>query len=121
MARPKSAKKCAIPSWLSARPDCKEGRFIQVGNSLFLDKRFQSLPQGAQNLYLCMSLESGGRSEFTFPKKTATKYGIPESSCRRYINALIKGGFVEVTLNGKITREENRYKFSMKWKSTKPL
>lgn len=50
-----------IKPWLSARLDCKEGRFIQVGNSLLLSKEFQALTAGARFLYLCMTMESGGR------------------------------------------------------------
>ena len=70
----------AIKPWLSARLDCKEGRFIQVGNSLLLSKEFQALTAGARFLYLCMTMESAGKREFIFPKSAAEKYGIARNS-----------------------------------------
>ncbi len=36
MPRYKAAKNCEIKPWLSARSDCREGRFIQVGDSFLL-------------------------------------------------------------------------------------
>ena len=57
-----------IKPWLSARLDCKEGRFVQVGNSLLLSKEFQALTAGARFLYLCMTMESAGKREFILYK-----------------------------------------------------
>ena len=52
----KSKKKYSniIPAWLSAKRDNQEGRFIQVGNSLLLSEKYQSLTPGARHLYLCI-------------------------------------------------------------------
>ena len=59
--------------WLSANVDCKDGRFIQVGNSFLLSKRVQALSAGARITYLCMAMESGGKPTFEFPKAAAEK------------------------------------------------
>ena len=124
MARHKAAKNCDIKPWLSLNPDCKEGRFLQAGNSLFLSRkddsgneknRFLLLSNGAKMLYLCMALESGGKREFQFPQRAAKKYGIASSSLRRYIDELIRYGFIDRD-SGWTTREANNYTFSLKWK-----
>ena len=108
-----------IPSWLSANADCKEGRFIQVGNSLLLSKKFQKISQGARLLYFAMAMESAGKIEFVFPLKQATKHGFKEMSFRRYIKELTDSGFITVT-SGANTREPNIYKFSFEWKKEPP-
>jgi len=115
MGRHKAAVNCDIRPWLSARPDCKEGRFIQVGNSLYLSKTFQSLSSGAQQLYERMTMESGGRQTFLFPLSAAHKYGIAESSFRRYVKELIEAGFIERRSN-KNLRKPNDYCFLLSWK-----
>lgn len=48
---------------------------MQVGNTLLLSKEFQSLSAGAQMLYLCAYMESGGRRQFTLPARALKKYG----------------------------------------------
>ncbi len=103
-------KRSALLPWLSARPDGKDGRFIQVGNSLLLSKRFQSLSRGAQHLYLCMAMESGGRREFIFPLSAAKKYGISSTCLRRQIGELKSEGFLCVDCM-KSLRIPNVYRF----------
>lgn len=102
--------------WLSARLDGREGRFIQVGNSLLLSRKFQDLSSGARFMYLSMTLEAGGKREFVFPRSASLKYGISESSAIRHIKELVAAGFIEVTACGRYARVPNCYRFSFKWK-----
>ena len=104
-----------IKPWLSARSDCKEGRFIQCGNSLLLSPKYHQLTAGAQMLYLCMCMESGGRKDFVFPLSAAKKYGISKNSLTRHIAELKKLGFIEVQ-SMKNLRLPNEYSFSFFWK-----
>lgn len=104
-----------IKPWLSAHADCKEGRFIQCGNSLLLSKQFQALTAGARFLYLCMCMESGGRRELIFPLGAAKKYGIAKNSLTRQIAELKESGFIEVRSNANL-RMPNEYSFSLNWK-----
>ena len=116
MPRRKAAPNCSIPFWMSAKPDCREGRFLQVGNSLLLSPEFRGLSMGARCLYLCAAMEAGGKRNFTFPQSAATKYGIPARSMRRYLQELVTAGFVDVESSGRWRRESNRYLFSMSWR-----
>ena len=111
------SKKCGaiLPGWLSAYPDGKEKRFIQIGNSLLFSSNFQELSDGAKHLYQCCAMESGGRREFEFPLKAAKKYGLAEKSFRRHITELVNGGFIEFN-SGANTRQPNKYSFSFQWK-----
>lgn len=104
-----------IKPWLSGRVDCREKRFIQVGNTLMLSETFQCLSPGSKYLYFCMALESAGRSYFTFPLGAAKKYGIRGSSLRRHINELEQKGFI-VRHSMKNLRQPNDYNFSYGWK-----
>lgn len=106
--------------WLSARLDNREGRFLQIGNSLLLSKEFQGLSPGARHVYLTMALEAGGKREFTYPRSTALKYGFSESSALRYIRELVAAGFVEKIVCGRFARVPNQYKFSLRWKGVLP-
>ena len=103
-------KKTALLPWLSAKPDGKDRRFIQVGNSLLLSKRFQSLSAGARWLYLSMAMESGGRREFIFPLSSAKKYGISSTCLRRQIAELKASGLLQVDCM-RCIREPNVYRF----------
>ena len=120
MPRRKAAPNCSIQFWLSAKQDCREGRFVQVGNSLLLSSEFQQLSMGARSIYFCMAMEAGGRRNFTFPQAAAKKYGIPARSMRRYLQELIDAGFIEVEASGRWTRESNSCLFSMKWRQHEP-
>lgn len=115
MSKKKSGARLA--GWMSARPDCSEGRFVQVGNSLLLDEQYQQLTSGAKNTYLCMAMESGGRREFEFPLSVAKKYRIPKNSLRRHISELNEAGFISVQ-SGASLREANKYEFSFAWKGS---
>lgn len=109
-------KKTALLPWLSAKPDGKDRRFIQVGNSLLLSKRFQSLSAGARWLYLSMAMESGGRREFIFPLSSAKKYGISPSGLRRYSAELSTAGYLSF-ISMKSLRAPNVYRFDFAWES----
>ena len=61
---PRYKSRPTIVPWLSARPDNREKRFIQVGDSLLFSDAFQELRVGAKHLYLCMAMESGGKRDF---------------------------------------------------------
>lgn len=104
--------------WLSARPDNKEGRFIQIGNSFLLSKEVQDLSPGARFMYLAMAMESAGKREFTFSRSTIQKFGISETTAARYIKELSSSGFIEVVSCGRFARVANVYRFSMDWKAT---
>ena len=92
---------------------------MQIGNSLLLSGMFHNLSSGAQMLFLCMSMESGGRRDFTFPLSSATKYGFPPRSFRRYVEELKQHGFIEKQSMANV-RQPNEYRFSFAWKSEKP-
>jgi hypothetical protein len=119
VGRRKAAENCVVLPWVSARIDCKEGRFLQIGNSLLLSEQFKALSAGAKHLYICMTMESGGRRAFVFPLAAAKKYGVASTSFRRYIEELEAKGFIEVHSNANL-RQKNDYLFSLTWKQ-KPL
>lgn len=125
LPRRKAAQNCKILPWLSARSDCEEGRFLQLGNSLLLShveketgketNPFVKLSPGAKILYLSMCMESGGHRSFRFPQTAAKKYGLPPSSFWRYVQELIREGMIKKN-SGKNTREPNDYEFCFDWK-----
>ena len=115
MPRRKNAENCAIPAWASGRLDCREKRFVQIGNTLFFDQTFQLLSAGAKHLYFCMFAECGGRRTFDFPHGAAKKYGIPPRSFDRYSAELVEAGFLSKT-SGKNTRTANTFCFEFGWK-----
>lgn len=107
--------------WLSAKPDGREGRFLQVGNSLLLDKRFQELSTGARQLYLCIAMESGGKREVGFPHSAAKKYGFPSTSFERYVKELQTAGFVEKVEDGNMLQfKPSVYRLTTAWKTKVP-
>lgn len=77
---------------------------------------FQALSAGARFLYVCMSVESRGRWEFTFPLSAAKAYGIAEKSFRRWVDELEASGFVTVN-SGACVRAPNIYAFSFTWRA----
>ncbi len=128
MGRHKTAKNVSILPWLSGRSDCKEGRFIQIGNSLLLSRRtedgdegnlFLNLSPGARLTYLCMAMEAGGKKEFKFPNAAIKKYGLPVRSARRWIEELEQNGFI-ICNHALYTREANVYVFTATWKTAMP-
>ena len=109
--------------WLTAKPPGEiERRFIQIGNSLLLDPTFKRLSRGAQMLYLCMALESGGKSTFQLSKGAAKrKYGYAPTSFDRYRQELESSGLlrtVESETRGQY--EANTYAFCDAWKQRGP-
>lgn len=119
MSKRKAAEHCQILPWLSAKGDCREGRFLQLGNSLLLSAEFQTLSAEARQLYLAMALESGGKREFVFPLKSAKKYGFAETTFRRKVKELKEGGFIHVD-SGHNLRLPNHYSFIFDWKNKPP-
>ena len=119
MGRKKAAQHCEIKGWLSARADCKEGRFLQLGNSLLLSKDFQRLKLTTQHCYICMALEAGGQKCFKFPLSAAKKYNISSSTLRRCTEELEKEGFIKIESNANI-RKANQYEFIFDWKQRPP-
>lgn len=124
MARRKAAQNCKILPWLSSRHDCSEGRFIQIGNSLFLSHKsddgqelnqFVNLTGCTKFVYLCMTLECAGKREFQFSKSQAEKYGIASSTLRRSVDELIAAGMI-TRQSGKNARLPNNYSFCFDWK-----
>ena len=117
MARKKAAQNVPIRPWLSARLDCKEGRFIQIGNSFLLDKRTQKLSAGVLRLYLGMCMESAGKAQVVFTHGAGRKYGISGSSYDRYIRELIENGYIErVTDEAMLRYRPNEFRFVSAWK-----
>lgn len=106
----------SISPWMSAKTDCKEGRFIQVGNSLLLSEKAKTLSAGARLMYLCMAMESGGKVGFQFPRSSGLKYGFSETTYERYLKELTAAGFIECVSHNKNLRLANDYKFSFGWK-----
>ena len=83
--------------WLSARLDCKEKRFLQIGNSLLVGENspFKQLTSGAQILYFCMAMESGGKRDVAFSRSTAAKYGLNKNSFSRALAELERNEFIQ--------------------------
>lgn len=103
--------------WLSHKPDGKEGRFLQIGNSLFVsDTPFKKLTAGAQMLYLFLAMESGGKREVEFSRTTAKKYGISKNAFTRQIRELESNGFVEVVMERSLSFKPTVYRFVYEWK-----
>lgn len=119
LGRRKAAENCAVPAWASARGDSREKRFVLIGNSLFFSEAFQALSAGAKHLYLCFTLECGGKRAFVFPHAAAKKYGIPSRSFERYLTELEAAGFITKS-SGWNTRTPNKYEFSFSWKVRPP-
>lgn len=117
MGRHKAAKNVAFPYWMSGRSDCREGRFLQVGNSLMLSEAVQALTPGARWLYFAMAMESGGKPEMTFTHSVAKKYGIASSSFERQIKELCDHGFIERIPDPDMMQfAPGRYHFTVAWK-----
>ena len=47
MAKSQSSK--PLKRWLTASSDCREKRFVQIGNTLLFDKKFASLSVGVHS------------------------------------------------------------------------
>lgn len=104
-----------LPRWMSAKRDCREARFVQIGNSLLFHEKFRSLSAGAFKLYICCAMEAAGSINFQIPASKAEQYGIPPRSLARYIKELEGAGFIQTDHSGKSTRTANDYSFCFRW------
>ena len=119
-------RKQPLPLWVTATLDGREGRFVQLGNTMLTGKnsKFKTLPAGAQMLYIDMVMEAGGKREFEFSLSSATKYGIAKGTFERNKKLLITNGFVECIENNAHRWQKNKYRFSFCWRepaSVSPL
>lgn len=119
MPRRKSAEKCKILPWLSGNADCTDKRFLQVGNSLLFNKRFQSLKDSTKMFFLCLAMESGGNREVELSSRKAAKYGFCRSTVVRCTKELIEKGFIERINPDELQFATSKYKFLFDWKGTK--
>ena len=104
-----------LPRWMSAKRDCREARFVQIGNSLLFHEKFRSLSAGAFKLYICCAMEAAGSINFQIPASKAEQYGIPRQSFVRYMKELEEAGFIQKERSGKSTRTASDYSFSFRW------
>lgn len=104
-----------LPRWMSATKDAREGRFLQIGNSLLFYEAFRELSAGAFKLYICCAMESAGKQTFQMPASKAEQYGIPRQSFIRYMKELETAGFIQKNRCGKSTRTANDYSFCFRW------
>ena len=104
-----------LPRWMSAKRDCREARFVQIGNSLLFHEKFRSLSAGAFKLYICCAMEAAGSINFQIPASKAEQYGIPPRSLARYIKELEGAWFIQTDRSGKSTRTANDYSFCFRW------
>jgi hypothetical protein len=101
--------------WLTASSDMREERFVQVGNTLFFNKAFQSLSVGARYLYIAAANEAGGNRNFQLPALKMKSLGFKERTAREYIKELEKAKFIEKVKCGRNTRTPNDYRFCFDW------
>ncbi|MFR3865515.1 MAG: hypothetical protein ACLVA8_08200 [Faecalibacterium prausnitzii] len=104
-----------LPRWLTASPDQKEKRFVQVGNTLLFDRRFTALSVGARYFYILAANESGGQRSFQFPASKMEALGISKRTGWNYLKELEAAGFIECIKSGKCARQPNDYQFSFQW------
>lgn len=82
-----------------------------------MSKEFQTLTSGAGLLYLYMTMESGGRREFTFTHGTGKKYGVAPYSYDRYVKELQEKKFIERLEGTDIAQyTPGKYRFCFGWK-----
>lgn len=121
MGRPKAAENCKILPWLSANHPPSDKRFIQIGNSLLLSKKYQALHDTSRTLYECLAMESGGKRFVKLSRRQAEKkYGIKEATYTRAKKELIEKGFIRIKDNtGRY--ETNCFEFIDDWKNKNPV
>lgn len=117
MGRHKAAKSVELKPWLSGNRECRDGRFIQVGNSLLLSEPFKKLPGNTVKTYLALCMESGGRPTVTLSHAGAAKYGIDDATFDRAISKLKEAGFISCDFDDNPYRyKANVYRFISNWK-----
>ena len=114
---PRYRSKQPLPPWVTATPDGREGRFIQLGNTLLLSKTFLALNGNAQLLYIRMVNEAGGHREFTFTAGDARIYKMSKSGFAKSLDELKEKNFIECAENNANLRKANVYRFCDGWKS----
>ena len=116
-------KKADPPFWITGRQNGKtEGNkvlpFVLLYADLLQDPAFTALPEASKLCYVAMSLECRGKMEFSFPRKTAERYGISRRTLIRCVDSLVSAGFIRIKSPGRVTRTESIYEFSPAWKTT---
>ncbi len=109
--------------------------FGTIYESLVKSKQFQSLSMPAKLIYMYCRINartSSGRAclfnhgneegmvysdeEFVFPASQQAEYGLKRTNTYRYMQELIKAGFIEVHEQNKHRHKVNVYRFSSQWK-----
>lgn len=123
----RKAKRTETPlfGWLTGRGNGrtdsgKQIPYIRVSAELLQEPAFNALTSNARRCYLGMACEArdNGFTGFTFPRKTAEKYGVLHPSL--CIQELCRAGFVKVLADNHHNRKANRYVFSNEWKQNPP-
>lgn len=109
--RRRAVRHCALLPWLTACGAENERVFIQVGASLLTSEAFLRLTWSQRMLFLDMCCAARGRREFEFPAAEAKRYGMNLKSFRCGVEALQAAGFIETVQSGRLTRENNIYRF----------
>ena len=70
--------------------------WVKLDATLLQDPTFQALTPMTRLVYLSMCLEMGPRAGewFTFPAKTAEKYGFQDKTLRRAVKELVQSRFI---------------------------
>ena len=111
----KSSKKTPFPIWQSLKSNGIEDRYIRLGNSQLLHESMHDLTHTAFRVYVYMLLESGGKCEFTFPRKKYECF-VSRGGASSAIKELEEKGFIETVQNNANLRKANIYRFSDRWK-----
>ena len=109
------AKSKPLMGWCSADPSGRDKRFIQLGVSFFEHPAVLGLTPSELKLYLYAIKEAGQNREFELPRAISKKFMAP-TTFHDAMEGLNKKGFIETTIKGKTTRENNRYRFIFNWK-----
>ena len=118
MPRHKSARNVPLKPWLCANRDCRDGRFIMVGNSLLLSEPFKKLSGNAQKTYFALCMESGGGNTASLSYTAgAAKYGISKNTFGRAIKELLDAGFISCAFEDNPNMyQTNVYRFCLDWR-----
>lgn len=136
MAR--GSKKTFKPDYFASLGMDNEGKvdtFAMIYNTMLIHKNFVELSPSAKITYLyCRNQATNTKGRqclynhgqefereytgnyFTFPAKHAEAYGMKRQNLNKYLNELIKKGFIEKVESNKNQQKVNIYKFSSKWK-----
>lgn len=117
MAKRKGGKVPLSP-WATAirEGEPEDSRYIRVGTSLYTHPAFTNLKPSTRFIYHLMIDKAAGKREFPFPRAYYRERGLSESTVRRAIAELKEAGFIELIFSGKLTRQQNQYRFIWNWK-----